>query len=169
MLMGILVVGVGAVVYGDTSSGNTLPQTASHTLAVTVDAAYYIAVSATTGITTLSPLVTPVEDTAATLTYKINDIDPVAKITVDATALSVAAAWLNLTVVATDPTEGSAAAAVTIVTGGSFAAAAADLITTIDGEGEWSAGLTYSASMTDWGTASESTTTVTVQYVLTTG
>jgi len=66
MLMGILVVGIGAVVYG------TNLQTESQTVTVNVTETYDITTSGAVSISGVTPNGTPVPSTGATVTYSTN-------------------------------------------------------------------------------------------------
>ena len=167
-IVGLLVVMFTGAVYA--GSGTSLPQTASHTITLTVQAAYYIEVSPNISMT-VSPLLGDVTNTEATLTYKLNELGtptPTRKIQVMAEGIP---AWLTylkvvatgITVVEGGPGAGSAAPEVTLST------TYIDFITGISDIGSYTATPQYTAKMETWATAADTQAVVTVTYKLLAG
>ena len=155
--IGLLVVGVGALVYGGEGTGT---QTASQTITITMDTAYSIEVSGTLSmeVSPLSGLGTVTDNTTCDLTYKTTN----SGITVSVkSSLAIPSTWLSALTVeaktlagndAGDTTPGTAQSAVTLdTTGGS-------LITGI-GPGWYTCDLEYVATILAGEWATEDTTT----------
>ena len=163
-IVGLLVVMFTGAVYA--GSGTSLPQTASHTITLTVQAAYYIEVSPNISMT-VSPLLGDVTNTEATLTYKLNEASATAtrKIQVMAEGIPDWLTYLKvvatgITVVEGGPGAGSAAPEVTLST------TYTDFITGISDIGSYTATPQYTAKMETWATAAGTEAVVTVTYKL---
>jgi len=164
MLMGILVVGIGAVVYG--TSGSDVTQTDSHTLTTTVEAAYFIGVSGNDTIT-VSPLTGTTSSVGTTLSVKWN----VAGQKVQVKLAASLPAYLSSLGVYLDASPVGVGVATNITEGGALALTTAyqDLITTgVAGE-DTGIAVKYAATLTDWTQASGAKTAITIDYTIAAG